>query len=662
MCAQKKLNNKALDANITPSKRAAGKGAAQLQDNRSKSLAKRQQGFTPANTINNQWLVQKKHNDTGLPDQLKSGIENLSGLSMDDVRVHYSSDKPAQLNAHAYAQGTDIHIAKGQEKHLPHEAWHVVQQKQGRVKPTLQMKGVNINDNRGLEKEADIMGAKALQQAGTKTNEIGNAAATKPTHTIQKTTQAVAQLIPDKAELYWQRIEAKAGYRGVTGRRAHLYNFIRNVANIPVVGAAVNAAVVAAPMPASIDALKLTVINAVNLAIAPRTAAPGQYAADTAFNADLTRVLRLNPFLISVMTGALHKRVPKWRGARPAAVPAPQGAVPGLGGNPGIVPALHSMPLPAAGADDRVLETTDLFNRLTNLPNQLPPVVVNSIIGPHAAMGTTNINQPAINARMDLGWAAARGNILHEFGHHLENNLSPADFATLHNFLTARVHIPAPVVGVPPAPFVGPMAGMRPEAGYFFEHHPGYNIDMPQINAGGVAARPVPQGWWQRVKHRAAAVKQSVTRAYHATWLRYVGLGVSGIKQQIGKLVSVMSMRREPRTWGGEGVENFFVYNANNQHMSYSTAVHRFNTITGENEGTTEYLSTTVEFFNRPSHTRELVSVDPLRVALFLYMANRPQYLLVRAAFAGLPALPVPPGGGAAPVRPDLNDLIHTIN
>ena len=45
---------------------------------------------------------------------------------MDDVNVHYNSNKPAQLQAHAYAQGTDIHLGPGQEKHLPHEAWHVV--------------------------------------------------------------------------------------------------------------------------------------------------------------------------------------------------------------------------------------------------------------------------------------------------------------------------------------------------------------------------------------------------------------------------------------------------------------------------------------------------------------------------------------------------------
>lgn len=108
--------------------------------------------------------IQKKENNTGLPDNLKTGMENLSGMSLDDVKVHHNSDKPAQLQAHAYAQGTDIHLGPGQEKHLPHEAWHVVQQKQGRVRPTMQMKGkINVNDDARLEKEADVMGAKSLQ-------------------------------------------------------------------------------------------------------------------------------------------------------------------------------------------------------------------------------------------------------------------------------------------------------------------------------------------------------------------------------------------------------------------------------------------------------------------------------------------------------------------
>ncbi|MBL4663465.1 MAG: DUF4157 domain-containing protein [Flavobacteriaceae bacterium] len=161
-------------------------GVSKFTDNRPEAIAQRKlQAMANASPKVNQTVksqamandftsttpIQKKRNTTGLPDQHKLGIENLSGYAMDDVKVHRNSNKPAQLNAHAYAQGTDIHLATGQEKHLPHEAWHVVQQKQGRVKPTLQMKvKVNINDDEGLEKEADMMGAKAAQNSEEKTS------------------------------------------------------------------------------------------------------------------------------------------------------------------------------------------------------------------------------------------------------------------------------------------------------------------------------------------------------------------------------------------------------------------------------------------------------------------------------------------------------------
>ncbi|WP_452223636.1 eCIS core domain-containing protein [Lacinutrix chionoecetis] len=107
--------------------------------------------------------IQHKKNKTGLPDSLKSGVEALSGHTMDDVKVHYNSSKPAKVQAHAYAQGNEIHLASGQEKHLPHEAWHVAQQKQGRVQPTTTVAGMAVNDNVALEKEADDMGSRATQ-------------------------------------------------------------------------------------------------------------------------------------------------------------------------------------------------------------------------------------------------------------------------------------------------------------------------------------------------------------------------------------------------------------------------------------------------------------------------------------------------------------------
>ncbi|HLT40358.1 MAG TPA: DUF4157 domain-containing protein, partial [Enhygromyxa sp.] len=97
----------------------------------------------------------------GLPMDLRANIERLSGLDMSDVRVHRDSPRPAQVRAHAYAQGSEIHLAPGQAHHLPHEAWHVVQQKQGRVATTLQQRGFAINDDPRLEREADLMGARA---------------------------------------------------------------------------------------------------------------------------------------------------------------------------------------------------------------------------------------------------------------------------------------------------------------------------------------------------------------------------------------------------------------------------------------------------------------------------------------------------------------------
>ncbi|MCO7223279.1 DUF4157 domain-containing protein [Pleionea sp. CnH1-48] len=137
------------------------------------------------------------HKVNGLPTQLKSNIEQLSGYSMDDVKVHYNSFKPIQLQAHAYAQGNDIHIAPGQDKHLPHEAWHVVQQKQGRVNPTMQMKNnVALNDDKHLEDEADTMGAKAMSLTTTATSATPLKTATPP-HTTQAVQRVKATIIEE---------------------------------------------------------------------------------------------------------------------------------------------------------------------------------------------------------------------------------------------------------------------------------------------------------------------------------------------------------------------------------------------------------------------------------------------------------------------------------
>lgn len=139
--------------------------------------------FEPVQRQPNETDGKPRPNNTGLPDNLKSGIEALSGLSLDHVKVHYNSAQPAQLNALAYAQGSDIHLAPGQEQHLPHEAWHIVQQAQGRVKPTMQMKdGVPVNDDEGLEREADVMGGRAIQKKPALANHAGKSTTVQLVH------------------------------------------------------------------------------------------------------------------------------------------------------------------------------------------------------------------------------------------------------------------------------------------------------------------------------------------------------------------------------------------------------------------------------------------------------------------------------------------------
>jgi hypothetical protein len=102
-----------------------------------------------------------RENRTGLPDGLKAGVEQLAGMSLNDVKVHYNSSRPARIQARAYTQGTEIHVGPGQEEHLAHEAWHVVQQKQGRVRATMKMRGQGVNDDTALEQEADVMAGRA---------------------------------------------------------------------------------------------------------------------------------------------------------------------------------------------------------------------------------------------------------------------------------------------------------------------------------------------------------------------------------------------------------------------------------------------------------------------------------------------------------------------
>ena len=61
-----------------------------------------------------------------LPPTLVEGIASMSGHDLSGVQVHVNSSQPASVGALAYTQGSEIHIAPGQDHHLPHDPQHDV--------------------------------------------------------------------------------------------------------------------------------------------------------------------------------------------------------------------------------------------------------------------------------------------------------------------------------------------------------------------------------------------------------------------------------------------------------------------------------------------------------------------------------------------------------
>lgn len=110
-------------------------------------------------------------NQTGIPDDVKQRMEDSFNTDFSGVRVHPDSSSAPEVGALAYTQGTDIHFAPGQFKPdtsagqqlLGHELAHVIQQAEGRVQPTTEIGGMPVNDNEGLEHEADVLGANAAR-------------------------------------------------------------------------------------------------------------------------------------------------------------------------------------------------------------------------------------------------------------------------------------------------------------------------------------------------------------------------------------------------------------------------------------------------------------------------------------------------------------------
>ncbi len=114
----------------------------------------------------------KPAGQNGLPADLNSKLQGTLNSDFSDVKIHQDAQSATDVGALAYTQGNDVHFAPGQydphsskgQELIGHELTHVVQQRQGRVRPTTQAKGLPVNDDPGLEAEADDRGRAVVQR------------------------------------------------------------------------------------------------------------------------------------------------------------------------------------------------------------------------------------------------------------------------------------------------------------------------------------------------------------------------------------------------------------------------------------------------------------------------------------------------------------------
>lgn len=118
----------------------------------------------------------KSARKAGVGDFVMEKMEQSFGADFSDVKINTNSSSASDLGALAYTQGNQIDFAPGQynpssqagQELLGHELTHVVQQREGRVKANGSIKGQALNDDAGLEKEADDLGKKAASGSGTR--------------------------------------------------------------------------------------------------------------------------------------------------------------------------------------------------------------------------------------------------------------------------------------------------------------------------------------------------------------------------------------------------------------------------------------------------------------------------------------------------------------
>ncbi len=113
--------------------------------------------------------VQMKRNED-LPEDFQTKMESSFGEDFSNVKINKDSKDANELDALAFTQGNNIHFKNGEfdssskngQELIAHELSHVVQQRHRDIGTTHKENNYDVNDNEGLEKEADINAKKAV--------------------------------------------------------------------------------------------------------------------------------------------------------------------------------------------------------------------------------------------------------------------------------------------------------------------------------------------------------------------------------------------------------------------------------------------------------------------------------------------------------------------
>lgn len=508
----------------------------------------------------------KASNLTGVPIQMKLDFERRSGLSFDNVRVHYHSAQPAKLGALAYTQGEQVYIGPGQEKHLRHELTHVAQQKQGLAAPTGTAGGFPINDDPKLERLA----------------ENGTVAFCAP-----KEGAAVVQRVPTPGQaaearfsqlVDWTRLDRDQLNILGNGNAANaVQDIIQELIAVGLPGAMANR--IAARVSVAIG-ITHHVVNHDYFLNQIRN--EYTYQPNVQLGADFGAPQNTPEHNLLVQLLIAHF-LPLVGPAAPA----------------GAAPIQYTIN-PRAHVNNKqhiIDEGIGRMNRLLvpQLPRgaPLPPVEIDDTAFGGVTFSRHNL---ARHGKQLYGLGAGPSQVMHEQGHHLENYLGVNDFANLHNYLYRRSD------PVRPERESGwdRLAGIQmnvPTGG------PGYNVKFPEMHFQNIISRNLPSG--------NGLIRFALFNAGNA--LLYEAASLFGQNDR-----------------GQQFIDDFFLEESNSNSTGYASHYK-------SGEYGTEFLSTTAELLSTLRGAQTVINSDPTRVALFIYMANRPLYLQIAQLFQQSP-------------------------